>query len=155
MEGGITILTENEKEAIEQFKRWREYIIKHREETNQANDLEFYIRTVLNLITKLQKENEELKSDNLEKERVLEIFDNRKYRKRYLKERRKEEPNLLYPDGDEIYKRYYELKKQIDLMAEYMFNKNKAQLIIEYGIENKEQLIKEFEKQAKEEGNKL
>ena len=75
-------------------------------------------KIVLNLITKLQKENEELKSDNLEKERVLEIFDNRKYRKRYLKERRKEEPNLLYPDGDEIYKRYYELKKQIDLMAE-------------------------------------
>lgn len=73
--------------------------------------------TVLNLIEKLKKENEELKSDNLEKERLLEIFDNRKYRKRYLKERRKEEPNLLYPDGDEIYKRYYELKKQIDLMA--------------------------------------
>lgn len=73
-------------------------------------------------VNKLQKENEELKSDNLEKERVLEIFDNRKYRKRYLKERRKEEPNLLYPDGDEIYKRYYELKKQIDLTIEYFLN---------------------------------
>lgn len=80
------------------------------------------IHTVLNLIEKLKKENEELKSDNLEKERVLEIFDNRKYRKRYLKERRKEEPNLLYPDGDEIYKRYYELKKQIDLTIEYFLN---------------------------------
>lgn len=38
----------------------------------------------------------------------------------------------------------------IDLMAEYMFNKNKAQLIIEYGIENKEQFIEKFEKLAKE-----
>lgn len=69
-------------------------------------------------LIKLKKENEELKSDNLEKERILEVFDNRKYRKKYLEERRKEEPNLLYPDGDEIYKRYYEQKKQIDLMAE-------------------------------------
>ena len=55
------MLSENEKEAIEQFKSWREYIIKHKEETNQANDLEFYIRTVLTLITRLEKENEELK----------------------------------------------------------------------------------------------
>ena len=53
------MLSEDEKEAIEQFKGWREYIIKHRKETNQANDLEFYIRTILNLITKLQKETEE------------------------------------------------------------------------------------------------
>lgn len=122
------------------------------EELKSLSPSEIAIKTVLNLIEKLKKENEELKSDNLEKERVLEIFDNRKYRKRYLKERRKEEPNLLYPDGDEIYKRYYELKKRIDLMAEYMFNKNKVQLIIEYGIENKEQLIKEFEELAKEKG---
>lgn len=115
-------MNEEEKDAIEQLKSWREYIINHKEKVNKANDIEFYIRTVLNLIEKLKKENEELKSDNLEKERVLEIFDNRKYRKRYLKERRKEEPNLLYPDGDEIYKRYYELKKQIDLTIEYFLN---------------------------------
>ena len=49
---------------------------------------------------------------------------------------------------DEIRKK----DKQIDLMAEYMFNKNKAQLIIEYGIENKEQFIEKFEKLAKEKG---
>ena len=40
--------------------------------------------------------------------------------------------------------------KQIDLMAEVMYKSNTAQLLIEYGIENKEQLIKEFEKLAKE-----
>lgn len=75
------------------------------------------IQIILNLITKLQKENEELKLDNLEKKRILEVFDDRKYRKKYLKERRKEEPDLLYPDGDEIYKRYYEQKKQIDFLS--------------------------------------
>ena len=42
--------------------------------------------------------------------------------------------------------------KQIDLMAEVMFKNNTAQLIIEYGIENKEQIIKEFEKLVKEKG---
>lgn len=41
---------------------------------------------------------------------------------------------------------------QIDLMAEVMFKSNKAQLLIEYGIENKEQIIKEFEKLVKEKG---
>ena len=51
------MLSDDEKEAIEQFKSWREYIIKHRKETNQADDLEFYIRTVLNLINKLQEQN--------------------------------------------------------------------------------------------------
>lgn len=39
---------------------------------------------------------------------------------------------------------------QIDLMAEVIFQKFKAPLIIEYGIENKEQFIKIFEQKAKE-----
>lgn len=42
---------------------------------------------------------------------TLDIFDEREYRKRYLEERRAEEPNLLYPDADEIYKRYFELRE--------------------------------------------
>lgn len=79
-------------------------------------------KIILNLIAKLQKENEELVSDNLEYQRIQDIFDKRTYRKKYLEERRKETTNLLYPDSDEIYKRYYEQKKQIDLMAEYINN---------------------------------
>lgn len=63
-------------------------------------------------LKELKKENEELKSDNLEYQRIQDIFDKRTYRKKYLEERRKEEPNLLYPDADEIYRRYYELKKE-------------------------------------------
>ena len=71
---------------------------------------------------KLKQESENLKSDNLQKARLLEMFDTGKYRNKYLKERRKEEPNLLYPDSDEVYKRYYEQKKQINLMAKYIDN---------------------------------
>ena len=84
-----------------------------------ANDT---IENILNELDRLQKENEKLISDNLEYQRIQDIFDKRTYRKKYLEERRKETPNLLYPDGDEIYKRYYEQKKQIDLMAEYINN---------------------------------
>lgn len=112
------MLSEEEKQAIKECKRLSKQ--------DYYGDLYFpekySIQILLNLLEKLQKENKELKSDNLEKARILEMFDDRKYRKKYLEERRKEEPNLLYPDGDEIYKRYYEQKKQIDLMAEYINN---------------------------------
>ena len=37
-----------------------------------------------------------------------------------MEERRKEEPNLLYPDADEIYQRYYELKKENEGLKEYI-----------------------------------
>ena len=73
-----------------------------------AKDLEILVY----YIEKLQKENEELILDNLEYQRMQDIFDKRTYRKKYLEERRKEEPNLLYPDVDEIYRRYYELRKE-------------------------------------------
>lgn len=63
-------------------------------------------------IKELEEENEELISDNLDYQKTLDIFDKRTYRKKYLEERRKEEPNLLYPDADEIYKRYYKLKEE-------------------------------------------
>lgn len=63
--------------------------------------------------------------------------------------------NILKQNSAELAEKSAEIEKKdkiIDLMAEYMFNKNKAQLIIEYGIENKEQFIEKFEKLAKEKG---
>ena len=68
-------------------------------------------RLLVENIEKLQKENEELKEYNMTYKRILGLADNRIYRKKYLEERRKEQPNLLYPDSDEIYQRYYELKE--------------------------------------------
>ena len=70
------------------------------------------IENLINKNKKLQKENEELKEYNMTYERILGLADNRIYRKKYLEERRKEQPNLLYPDSDEIYRRYYELKEE-------------------------------------------
>ena len=80
-------------------------------------------------MTRLQKENKELKHDN----RIL--LD--------------EEKNYIYTEqvhNNQI----QQLKKQIDLMGEVIFENFKAQLVIEYGIENKEQFIKLFEKKIKE-----
>lgn len=84
------MLSKEEKEALEQFKSWRKYIIKHKEETNKADDLEFYITIILNLIEKLQKENKKLKGkkqDLLKKlrNRVKEVKKLTKY-SQYKKE---------------------------------------------------------------------
>lgn len=43
-----------------------------------------------------------------------------------------------------------EKDKIINLMGEVMYNRDRAHLLIEYGIENKEQIIKDFEKIIKE-----
>lgn len=47
--------SEEEKEAIEQLRSWRDYIIKNKDKVNKANDIEFYLRTALNLIQKQNK----------------------------------------------------------------------------------------------------
>ena len=99
-------LVDRKEKDIEGWKKYCEEIEEEQIEKNNKNcELEFEVE-------KLQKENEELKSDNLEYQRIQDIFDKRTYRKKYLEERRKEEPNLLYPDTDEIYRRYYELQKE-------------------------------------------
>lgn len=67
---------------------------------------------ILSDYKRVLKENEELKEYNMEYKRILDLADDRIYRKKYLEERRKEQPNLLYPDSDEIYQRYCELKQE-------------------------------------------
>lgn len=96
-----TMLSEEEKESIEQLKSWREYIIKNKEKVNKVNDLEFYLRTVLNLIAKLKKENKE--------------------KDKYIKN----SENITTEMSNDINKLLLEIKekdKQIDLMAEYISN---------------------------------
>lgn len=51
-------MTEEEKEVIEQLKSWREFIINNKNKVNRANDIEFYLRTALNLIQKQQETTE-------------------------------------------------------------------------------------------------
>lgn len=63
-------------------------------------------------IKQLQEENKELRETVEEYEKTFDVFNERTYRKKYIEERRAEQPNLLFPDADEIYKRYYELKEE-------------------------------------------
>lgn len=48
------MISEEEKKAIEEIRNWRNYIVKNRKKVNRANDIEFHLRTVLNLIEKQQ-----------------------------------------------------------------------------------------------------
>ena len=85
----------------------------HKMTDNQGRPkLDQAIERVLLDYKRVLKENEELKEYNMTYKRILDLADNRIYRKKYLEERRKEQPNLLYPDSDEIYRRYYELKEE-------------------------------------------
>ena len=129
------MLSEEEKKAIEYYSNKEvsfsvdfdtEKLLKAlgitEEDSFENHQIRF--KTLLNLITKLQKENEnEIRARD-----------------------------LLAQLNETLKKEIKEKDKQIDLMAEVMFKSNKAQLLIEYGIENKEQIIKEFEKLVKEKG---
>ena len=97
-------MNEQEKKAIEKLKKIIEDTIKANECGLSNNDFKEEIEvydTVLNLITKLQKENEEK-------------------------------------------------DKQIDLMAELVYKRFKAELLLEYGFENEEQLKQYFERKVEE-----
>ena len=80
-----------------------------------------YIRyeDMIKILDKIKKDNEE-RDKELEEYKELGIRHfKRPYAKRYLKERRKEIPNLMYPDSEEIYMDYYDLKDRNDKVIEY------------------------------------
>lgn len=62
-------MNEEEKKAIEILKSWKNYNVKHKNKLLQANEIINVQETLLNLIEKLQKENEELKLK--EKRRII------------------------------------------------------------------------------------
>ena len=103
----------------------------HKMTDNQGRPkLDQAIERVLLDYKRVLKENEELKEYNITYERILGLADNRIYRKKYLEERRKEQPNLLYPDSDEIYQRYYELKQENEKLKTKLLNILEAQKVI-------------------------
>lgn len=64
-------------------------------------------------------------SENKDYERILDIMDERTYRKQYLKEERAKRKSLLYPDADEIYRRYFEQKELIEMLQQKCLDKDK------------------------------
>ena len=134
-------MNEEEKKAIEELEEF----IKGPCETCKYCEAAYKLNRkniiqLLNLTKKIQKENEKLKENNMEYKRILDLADNRIYRKKYLEERRKEELNLLYPDSDEIYQRYYELKQENEKLKNKLLDTLEGQKVIE---EETPQYIKE------------
>ena len=119
------MLSEEEKEAIEKLKKIREDTIKANKCGLSNNDFKEEIEvynTVLNIITKLQKENEK-------KDKRI----NRQYK-------------LLNKKDKEINK----LKKQIDLMADKLVEAHEW-FYSEFDNFTKEDFIEYFETKAKKE----
>lgn len=57
-------------------------------------------------------------------QRILEVFDDREYRKKYLKEERAKRSGLLYPDSDEIYMKYFNQREQIEELKQNCLSKD-------------------------------
>ena len=57
-------------------------------------------------------------------ERILDVMDQRPYRKLYLKEEREKRKGLLYPDADEIYRKYFEQREHIEFLQKKYFEKD-------------------------------
>lgn len=88
--------------------------------SNDDLDLCSYLSNAVENQYKYYEENKQLKEDLKEYDMIFDTFSKRKYAHRYLEERRKENPNLLAPDSDEIYEKYYQLKERIDKAIEYL-----------------------------------
>lgn len=67
-----------------------------------------------NMLKRKNKHIKELKEDLKDYKYIGIMQFSRPYAKRYLEEKRKEIPNLLYPDSETIYKDYYDLRDRID-----------------------------------------
>ena len=82
------------------------------------------IDRLLEINEELKKEIERLNNklkEDLEEYKQIGIRQfSRPYAKRYLKELRKEQPNLLYPDSEKIYENYYELRIRIERANNYI-----------------------------------
>lgn len=71
-------------------------------------------------IKNYKKQIKELKQELKEWSLMFDTFSKREYAHKYLEERRKENPNIIGLDSDEIYREYYKLRDRIDKAIEYI-----------------------------------
>ena len=69
-------------------------------------------KNVLDYITNLQEEGEDLREDNYAYHQLMKMQNKREYRSKFLKEFQEEFGTNTFPDYDEIYKRYDKVKKE-------------------------------------------
>ena len=88
-----------------------------------------YVQYLENRIKELEEENQELRENDWAWHQLLKTQNEREYRSKFLKDFQKKYGKHVYPDYDEIYKRYDNMLnklKDIDSNAQY---------IIDYGFD--------------------
>ena len=103
-----------------------------------------------NMLKRKNKHIKELKEDLKEYKQIGIMQFERPYAKRYLEEKKKEIPNLLYPDSETIYKEYYSLRDNIKELAnmfyeKFRINQNGFYSITETDYKNIDNKLKELE----------
>lgn len=78
----------------------------------------------VDLLTRAADRIEELEELVEDQNRVWSMFNNRRGRKRYIEYWRKKNGrnNLTYPDADEVYKEFWELKDGLDKTGHWVWN---------------------------------
>ena len=75
-------------------------------------------KPLLDYITNLQEEVEDLREDNYAYHQLIRMENKREYRSKFLKEFQEEFGTNTFPDYDEIYKRYDKIKKENERLKE-------------------------------------
>lgn len=75
------------------------------------------IKQLLDYITNLQEEVEDLREEDWAWHQILKIQNKREYRSKFLKEFQEEFGTNTFPDYDEIYKRYDKMKKENERLS--------------------------------------
>lgn len=118
-------MNEEEKKAIEIIKGlavyYDNYSLLDEEEIEENESVNKSIELILNLIEKLQKENEELKADNYElNNRITDLLENIPIQKVKDKIRKNEEIIDISNDGDLIHELLQKNKVYEELLEEIL-----------------------------------
>ena len=89
-----------------QLKSIKNKLTKLAESSNTPDYYKLLVKAVFDYITELEEE-------NWEYETLQEIGDRREHRSNFLKDFHREFGNNVYPDYDEIYKRYDDMKERM------------------------------------------
>ena len=79
-----------------------------------------YIMDIYKEMQKLVEEIERLKEELKEQNEIIEIGRKREYHSKFLKDFQKERGKNVFPDHDEIYKRYDDYKSRIDKAIDFL-----------------------------------
>ena len=115
------------KDMIEPVENW-EYELSGTRQVgksyiqNLLNNKNKVINDLLKRISNLEFEVERLENENKEFYKLMEMQNKREYRSKFLKDFQKEYGKNVFPDYDEIYKRYDDYKSRIDKAIEYINN---------------------------------